>query len=58
MTNTHKSEKQRNEISIVFFPSRKHFVDMNTDPSFAPHFYHRQAALKEGYVMSVMEYDK
>lgn len=39
------------EISIVFFPSRMHFVGMTTDPSYSPHFYHRQAALKAGFVI-------
>ena len=42
-----------NEISIVFFPSRMHFVGLTTDPSYMPHFYHRQAALKAGFVVPI-----
>ncbi|MBB6460037.1 hypothetical protein HNR74_001189 [Flammeovirga kamogawensis] len=31
---------------------------MSTNPSYATHFYDRQAALKEGFVMPVMEWDE
>ncbi len=29
---------------------------MSIDPSYTPHFYDRQAALKEGFVMQEMEW--